>query len=265
MLNLSLQNKKALVGGSTQGIGFAIAQILAKMGAEITLIARNEDKLKDVIKVLSTDYQQKHTYIVADYQFPDEVAQKTKIFIEENNISTWDILVNNTGGPAGGSILDTTPEMLRNAYTQHLICNQILAQIFVPLMKKNGQGRIVNIISTSVKEPLENLGVSNSTRWAVAAWAKTLATELASFNITVNNILPGATKTARIDFILNNKAKKENILIEEAQKEMENAIPMKRFAEPEEIANGVAFFVSDLANYITGTSLAIDGGRTKSM
>ncbi|TAE67935.1 MAG: SDR family oxidoreductase [Bacteroidetes bacterium] len=264
-MNLSLENKNALVGGSTQGIGLAVAQILAEMGAKLTLVARNEDKLKEVITTLATPYQQNHTYIVADYEFPEQLADKTKQFITQNKIDTWDILVNNTGGPAGGSLLDASADMLRNAYTQHLICNQILAQIFVPLMKKKGQGRIVNIISTSVKEPLENLGVSNTTRWAVASWAKTLATELASFNITVNNILPGATQTARIDFILNSKSKKENISVEEAKKEMEKTIPMKRFAEPKEIANGVAFFVSDLASYITGTSLAIDGGRTKSM
>lgn len=265
MLHLSLQNKKALVGGSTQGIGLAVAQILAEMGAEITLITRNEEKLKEIIKDLPTSYNQKHNFIVADYQFPDELEKKTKEFIQKNQIENWDVLVNNTGGPAGGALLDASVNALQNAHTQHLICNQILAQIFVPLMIKSGKGRIINIISTSVKEPLENLGVSNSTRWAVAAWAKTLATELAPLNITVNNILPGATKTARIDVILNNKAKKENTSVEEAKIEMEKAIPMQRFATAKEIANGVAFLASDLADYITGISLAIDGGRTKSM
>jgi 3-oxoacyl-[acyl-carrier protein] reductase len=265
MIDFSLENKKALVGGSTQGIGLAIAKTLAEMGASVTLIARNEQKLQETIKNLPSLHQQKHYYIVANYQSPQEVSTQVKKFLEKYQFDTWEILVNNTGGPNAGNILTTDVQNFYDAYAQHLICNQILAQIFIPLMQKANFGRIINIISTSVKEPLENLGVSNTTRWAVAAWAKTLATEIAHTGITVNNVLPGATQTSRIEAILENKAKKMNISLEEAQREMLKTIPMQRFAQPQEIANGVAFLASSLASYITGTNLVIDGGRMKSL
>jgi 3-oxoacyl-[acyl-carrier protein] reductase len=129
-------------------------------------------------------------------------------------------------------------------------------------MKKEGYGRIVNIISTSVKIPLPNLGVSNTIRGAVASWAKTMANELGQFNITVNNVLPGATKTKRLESIISNNAGKKNVPVDEVEKEMMKEIPMKRFAEPQELANVVAFLASPAASYVNGVSIPVDGGRT---
>ncbi len=260
-MKITLENKNALVSGSTAGIGKASAIELASLGATITLLARNEDKLKQVLELLPKAYGQKHNYIVADFNKPLDLQK----VLSEKITKTYHILLNNTGGPKGGLAIDAPIEEFETAFKQHLICNQVLAQAVVPGMKQTGYGRIINIISTSVKQPIEGLGVSNTIRGAVANWSKTLATELGQYGITVNNVLPGATATERLTAILHNVAKKINGSYEEAATMMKNITPAKRFAQPEEIAYAAAFLASESASYINGINLPVDGGRTKSL
>ena len=173
-----------------------------------------------------------------------------------------DILLNNTGGPAGGPITDANPDAFSNTFNQHLIANHKLTQAVIPNMKNQPYGRIINIISTSVKAPLNGLGVSNTIRGAVANWSKTMANELGQFNITVNNVLPGATNTGRLNEIFEAKSSKTGQPIEVIKKGFENQVPMGRIAEPKEVANAVAFLASPKASYINGINLPVDGGRT---
>lgn len=256
---ISLTDKRALVCGSTQGIGKAIAVELAKSGAAVTLVARNEDKLKNVLQELSTLHKAEHHYITADFSKPDELKKSITDYTAQHPVH---ILINNTGGPAAGPIANAAAESFLQAYEQHLICNHILMQATLDGMKKAGYGRIINIISTSVKQPLANLGVSNTTRAAVANWSKTLATELAGFGITVNNVLPGATKTVRLESIIQNKATHSATDTASIEAHMLAEIPAARFAAAEEIAYAAVFLASPQAAYITGINLPVDGGRT---
>ncbi|UTW63756.1 SDR family oxidoreductase [bacterium SCSIO 12741] len=262
-MNLDLSGKHALVCGSTQGIGKAAAIELALLGATVTLVARNEDKLQAVRNELPTPKGQEHSYLQADFSSPDGLNQVITSHVEAGN--SYHILINNTGGPAGGQAIDADIEAYRIAFNQHLICNQILAQAVVPGMKESGYGRIVNVISTSVKIPLNGLGVSNTIRGAVANWSKTLANELGAFNITVNNVLPGATNTVRLSSIAENKAAKTGKSAEEVLDGMAKQVPMNRIAEPEEVANAIAFLASPAASYINGINVPVDGGRTGSL
>jgi len=262
-MNLDLIEKTALVCGSTQGIGKAVAIELAKMGAKVILLARNEEKLKDSLKDLDNSKGQKHQYLVADFSKPEELKTTISKFVKSGN--KIHILINNSGGPKGGAIKDATTDEFISAFNQHLICNHILVQEIYPIMKDESYGRIINIISTSVKQPLPNLGVSNTIRGAVANWSKTLANELGGFGITVNNVLPGATNTARLQSIAKIKADQFNETIEEVFNEMASETPMKRIANPEEIAAAVAFLASPAASYINGINVPVDGGRTKSL
>jgi 3-oxoacyl-[acyl-carrier protein] reductase len=261
-MNINLKGKKAFVCGSTQGIGKAAAYALAGLGATVILIARDEDKLKEIVKDLPAA-DDKHDYITADFSQPDHLKSKVDFFIKENG--PVHILINNSGGPPSGPITLSKPEEFISAFTNHLICNQILAQTVLEGMKKENYGRIINIISTSVKQPLKGLGVSNTIRAAVGNWAKTWANEVAEFGITVNNILPGATKTQRLASIISAKAAKLNKSIDEVEEEMLAEIPIKRFADADEIANAIAFLASPAAAYITGINLPVDGGRTSSL
>jgi 3-oxoacyl-[acyl-carrier protein] reductase len=260
-MNFNLNNKYALVCGSTQGIGKATAIALASEGVHVTLVARNEDKLKQVISVLPNSGN--HEYIVADFSNPEELSTKTHSFIQEKH--GFHILINNTGGPKSGNILDASISEFDIAFTQHIKCNHLLAMAVIPFMATQGYGRIINIISTSVKEPIPGLGVSNTIRAAVGNWSKTLATEVGAMGITVNNVLPGFTDTERIKEIIKIKAQQENISVEDMTEIMKNYSPAKRFATPEEIANAVVFLASEAANYINGINLPVDGGRTKSL
>jgi 3-oxoacyl-[acyl-carrier protein] reductase len=262
MLSLDLTGKTALVGGSTQGIGLASAQALASRGARCVLISRNEEKLKEAIKKLPPANGLEHTYLVADYAHPEQVREVVSGFVKDNTVH---ILVNNTGGPAGGPVSKAKPEEFLAAFQQHLICNHVITLLVAEGMKTAGYGRIVNVISTSVKIPLKDLGVSNTIRGAVASWAKTMANELGQFGITVNNVLPGATATERLGAIINNKTAKTGKSKEEAEHEMINEIPAGRFGQPEEIAAMVAFLASPAASYVNGASIPVDGGRTGSI
>lgn len=261
-MNLSLVNKNALVGGASAGIGRAVALELAALGANVTLVARTESTLQAALAELDTSQGQQHGYLVAD--FDDSQILLTKI-TELLLIKPVHVLVNNTGGPPGGPITGAKPEDFLRAYHNHLICNQLLAQAVLPGMKEAGYGRIVNIISTSVKEPLENLGVSNTTRWAVASWAKTWANEVGAFGITVNNVLPGYTGTGRLREIIEKRAAAAATPVETVENQFRNQVPLRRFAEPAEVAAAVAFLASPAAGYINGINLPVDGGRTRSL
>ena len=261
-MDLKLDGKNAVVCGSTQGIGKAAAYELALLGADITLIARDEKKLKSVAKDLPTPLGQKHDYLVADFNSPDQLQSGLeKHFSRE----TFHILVNNTGGPPPGNAFDAKSDEFLKAFTNHLLCNQVLVQALVPGMKKSQYGRIINIISTSVKIPIRGLGVSNTIRGAVANWAKTLSLELGPFGITVNNILPGAIMTGRLEALMKNRAKKGGKTVDEIRREMIAEIPAGRIADPAEAAAAIAFLASPAAAYINGVSLAVDGGRTGSI
>ncbi|RMG83261.1 MAG: SDR family oxidoreductase [Bacteroidetes bacterium] len=262
-MEINLTGKTAIVCGSTQGIGKACALELASLGANIVLVARNNEKLQKVKNELDVSKGQKHHTISVDFSFPPEVGKLMEDFIEF--FGNVHILINNTGGPKAGKAIDAKPEEFLHAFNMHLLSNHYLVQAVVPGMKEEQYGRIINIISTSVKQPLENLGVSNTIRGAVANWAKTLANELGEFNITVNNVLPGATNTSRLNEIIENKAGKTGKSKAEILQSMCNAVPMKRIAEPGEIANAVAFLASPAASYINGINLPVDGGRTKSL
>ena len=258
-MNLNIQNKNALVCGSTQGIGKATAIALAKEGVSVTLVARNEEKLKAVLAELPKN-NQCHGYLVADFSKPEELKKA----LETTDLK-FHILINNTGGPKGGDLLSATSSDLLSAFEMHIVCNQILTQAVVPFMKLEKFGRIINVISTSVKEPIPGLGVSNTIRNAVGNWAKTLATELGQFQITVNNVLPGFTDTARLDQIIKIKSQKANTTEAEMEQILKSYVPAARFAKPEETAAAVAFLASEQASYINGINLPVDGGRTKSL
>ena len=259
-MDLNLKGKRALVCGSTQGIGKAAAEELANLGASITLCARNEETLEEVRADLFTSSGQNHEILVADFSKPDGLRQTLADHIDSSN--PYHILVNNTGGPPGGLAIDAELEAFRIAFNQHLICNHILVQALVEGMKKEGYGRIVNVISTSVKVPIPGLGVSNTIRGAVGNWSKTLANELGQFGITVNNVLPGATATQRLSSIIENKAKKTGRSVDEVEMEMKSEIPAKRFADASEVAAAIAFLVTPSASYINGINIPVDGGRT---
>ena len=259
---LKLDGRKALISGSTQGIGFAAAQALAELGVSCTLLARNEESLKAAVAALKTGSGQVHGYLVADFSDAETVRTVAEAFFATRQV---DILINNTGGPAAGPIADAKTNAFEAAFSQHLICNHILTTAAMAGMKAAGWGRVINVISTSVKIPLRGLGVSNTIRGAVASWAKTMANELAPFGITVNNVLPGATSTARLDAIIGNKAGKTGASKDEVSGEMLEEIPAKRFGRPEEIAAVIAFLASEAAGYVNGTSIPVDGGRTGSI
>lgn len=261
-MNLDLKGKTALVCGSTQGIGKASALELALLGANVTLVARNEEKLKASLLELDKSRGQQHQYLVADFEKPEQVKEQITKYTTNHIVH---ILINNTGGPPAGLAINANEEDFVKAFSSHLLCNHILVQACVEGMKKEKYGRIVNVISTSVKIPLRNLGVSNTIRGAVANWAKTLSVELAPFGITVNNVLPGATMTGRLENIINNQAIKSGKSFEESKEEMTREIPVGRIGEAHEVAAAVAFLATPAAAYINGINIPVDGGRTGSL
>lgn len=262
-MNLDLTHKTAIVCGSTQGIGRASAVELALMGANVTLMARNEAALQQTIANLDISKGQTHRYIVADFSSTNAVKKAIDTYLGQ--FPDVHILVNNTGGPSGGPIIDAQPEQFLATFEMHLINNQILVQAVVPAMKKAGFGRIINVISTSVKQPIVGLGVSNTIRWSVASWAKTLSLEISKFGITINNVLPGFTKTGRLESVNKMRAETTGKTVEEIATQLESEIPIGRFAEAEEVAAAVAFLCSPAAASINGINLPVDGGKTGSL
>ena len=261
-MNLSLKGRHALVCGASQGIGLAAARELAELGAKVTLMARNSEKLKVAIQSLAEGDHEGHGYVVADFSNHKDVSKEALNLTASTNI---DILVNNTGGPKGGAISEAEIDEFTNTFEQHLLCNHVLAQAVLPGMRERGHGRIINVISTSVKAPLNGLGVSNTIRGAVANWSKTLANEEGKHGIRVNNVLPGATNTGRLKSIIQAKALKGGISTEEIQENMAGAVPAGRFGEPHEIGGVIAFLCTPAADYISGINVPVDGGRTASL
>lgn len=258
-MNISLTGKHALICGSTQGIGLAIAKELALSGAHCILMSRNEKALKEAITQLHPLPDMPHQYLVADFSKPAEVKKAIESYVKNNTVH---ILVNNTGGPKPGLISEENEQKLVDAFNQHIVCNQALAKAVMPGMKAARYGRIINIISTSVRIPIANLGVSNTIRAAVASWAKTLSNEIAEFGITVNSILPGYTNTQRLQSLLETNAAKRGVAIDELAREMKEKIPAKRFGEASEIAAVAAFLASPAASFVNGVSIPVDGGST---
>lgn len=261
-MNLSLRGKRALVSGSSQGIGKEIAMELASLGAECFLLARSEDHLKKVSEGLSTEFGQNHSFLSVDFSSAHELKSALPKMLEGGS---FHILINNTGGPKGGEAVQADPSEFQEAFVRHLVGNQILVQGLVEGMKNENYGRVINIISTSVREPIPGLGVSNTIRGAVASWAKTISRELGPSGITVNNILPGFTDTGRLRELFESKAKKLNVSLQDVKKDAISKIPLGRLADPKEIAVVAAFLASPAASYISGQSIAVDGGRLLSI
>ncbi|MDB5209140.1 MAG: family oxidoreductase [Flavisolibacter sp.] len=261
-MNLSLNGKNAIICGSSQGIGSAIANELALLGANCILLARNEGNLRTVFSSLDTSLKQTHSFHSID--FTDHVATKNLL----GNITSQHpihILINNSGGPPSGPIADAVEDQFIAAFNQHLIINHMLTKAVIEGMKSEQYGRIINIISTSVKVPLKNLGVSNTIRGAVASWAKTMSNELGEFGITVNNILPGFTRTDRLYSLIKTTAASTNRSEAEVERQMVSEVPAKRFGEASEVAAVAAFLATPAAAYVNGTSIRVDGGRTGSI
>ncbi|GIV30721.1 MAG: short-chain dehydrogenase [Saprospiraceae bacterium] len=259
-MDLNLKGKRAFVGGSSRGIGLAAAIELSKLGAEVVLCGRHVDALAQAVSLLDEGQGQHHEFLVADFSDPDEVYRKALIVAGERPVH---ILVNNTGGPPAGPLVEADTAHFYQALRNHLFCNHLLMQAFVPGMKVTGYGRIINIISTSVKQPIDGLGVSNTVRGAVANWAKTLANELGPFGITVNNVLPGATMTSRLEEIARVRAQAARTTVDEVFEHWKAEIPLRRIGQPEEVGAAVAFLATPAAAYINGINLPVDGGRTR--
>jgi 3-oxoacyl-[acyl-carrier protein] reductase len=261
-MKINLEGKKALVGASTQGLGKAIALQFASCGASVTLMARNEEKLKATVAELDTNFNQKHDYIVVDFYDFNDFELKTSAYFKQNTV---DILVNNTNGPEAGGVFEKNTNDYQKAFDLLFKTTCHLTLLAIENMKKNKYGRIINAASLTVKEPLPNLVLSNTMRAAVAIWAKTLAKEVAPFGITVNTLLTGLFDTERIQQLNKIQANAKGISLEENLKLMTQEIPAARLGKPNEFGHLVAFLASNYASYITGTNISIDGGLIKSL
>lgn len=262
-MNLNLKGKTALVCGGSQGLGLATAKELALLGATVILASRTVSKLQEAVKILDISAGQQHQYLVMDLAIPTQTKNTLLNYLTED--LPIHILINNSGGPSAGPLLNTHTEELENAFSSHVISSHVLAQILLPGMLKAGYGRIVNILSTSVKQPINGLGISNTIRAAMANWAKTLANEIGHSGITVNNILPGFTNTERLNYLFTKQAVDQGVTKEEIEKSVINSIPAKRIGSPEEFAAVAAFLCTPAASYINGVNIPVDGGRTGSL
>lgn len=262
-MNLSLQNKSALVCGGSKGIGKACAEALAHLGANVVIVGRDQQALSNTLALLKEIHPEgDHESLQLDFDDLEKTSEVAGSFIESHPI---DILINNSGGPAAGPLLSASIEELKTGLSRHVFVSHLLTQKVTPHMSQQGYGRIVNIISTSVKEPINGLGVSNTVRGAMGNWSKTMANELGPLGITVNNLLPGRTKTGRLSKLMTHWAETRNISVEQLEQQSYQDIPLRRYADPKEIGDIVAFLCSPAAGYITGTNIVADGGRTKSL
>lgn len=261
-MNISLENKKALVGGSSGGIGKAIAQQLAESGASVTLMARSEDKLAHIVSKLPTDQNQQHQFLKVDFSDLEAYKKTISQYFANNSV---DILVNNTQGPAAGNTLEKNTDDYQQAFDLLFKSVVFTTELALEQMKKNQWGRIINVASVSVKEPLSYLALSNTIRAAVVTWAKSLASDVGSYNITVNSVLTGYFDTERIAQLNAKKAEQLGIDQSEVRADMEEKVPVKRIGDPREYGYLATFLASDNAAYITGTQIPIDGGLLKSL
>ena len=261
-MEIDLTGKFALVGGSTDGIGKAIATRLAASGASLCIMARNKSKLEKVVNELDRSRNQKHKFLEVDFSNYNLFSKSIKYFFETNHI---DILVNNTQGPEGGSALEKSIDDYQSAFDLLFKCAVKTSLLALTNMKDKKWGRIINVASISVKEPLNSLVLSNSLRSALMTWSKTLSVDIAKFNITINNVLTGYFNTERLNQLNSKKAEKLGINISKIEDKIKDTIPMKRFGNPEEYANLVCFLASEKSDYITGINIPIDGGFLKSL
>lgn len=259
-MHIDLSGKQAIVCGASKGIGCATARQMAASGASVTVIARNQQALEQICSELATPNNQNHHAVAADFSNPQALSETIQAHVNQNG--PFHILINNSGGPPPGPVHTAKQDAFQAAFTQHLLANHIMMQALLEGMKSAGYGRIINIISTSVKLPLKGLGVSNTIRGAVANWSKTLAGELAEYGITVNNVLPGATSTDRLDEIFTGKAEKQGKTKDQIVASELALIPAGRFGKPEELAQAITFLASPAAAYINGINIPVDGGRT---
>lgn len=259
MNSWSLQGKTAVVCGASGGIGEAAAKIFAERGARVIALARTEDKLKSLLQSLTGEGHKSFSIDLGD----TEKLQKD--ILPELKKESVQILVNNTGGPKGGLLYEASISEFENPLHAHLLASHLLVQTLLPSMKQSQYGRIINVISTSVKNPIPGLGVSNTIRGAMANWSKTLAGELAPFGVTVNNVLPGYIRTERLRSLMNSSATSSQTSVEDVEEKWKTTIPMGRIGEPREMAEAIAFLASPAASYITGINLPVDGGRTPSL
>jgi len=258
-MDLNLTGKKALVCGASQGLGLASAIELSLLGASVTIVSRSAEKLQAALQQMDASRGQQHAFIAVDFSDHHALQEKMEEYVKKH--PSVHILVNNTGGPPGGPALTASIEAFENGMQMHLFCAQVLVQALVPGMKKEGYGRIINIISTSVKQPIPGLGVSNTVRAAMASWSKTLAGELGRFGITVNNVLPGYTETDRLDYVLGQKAKQSGTDLAQEKEKAAAEIPAGRIGQPNEFGAAVAFLCTPAAAYINGINLPVDGGK----
>jgi 3-oxoacyl-[acyl-carrier protein] reductase len=262
-MDLNLINKTALVCGGSQGLGLASAKELALLGANVVLASRTEEKLKEAVKLLDTGAGQQHHYLVLDLSVSAVAKNVVQNWVLKNG--PIHILINSAGGPPAGPLVDTDTVELEKAFQAHLISSHLFAQLLIPGMQTVGYGRIINIVSTSVKQPINGLGISNTVRAAVANWAKTLANEIGHGGITVNNVLPGYTSTDRLKYLFSKQASQQGVSIEDVEKNIINSIPAKRLGKPEEFGAVVAFICTPAAAYVNGVNIPVDGGRTGSL
>ena len=266
--HFSLSGKTALICGASQGIGKAIAIEFAKAGAQVISIARSETALISTVDELNK-FSFGHTYEVCDLSQLENVElmiQSIRLQLHSGLLKNApSILINNSAGPKGGPLTEGTTSELAEAFQTHLVTSHRLMQEFLPDMKNKKFGRIINVLSTSVKTPLANLGVSNTIRGSVAQWAKTLANELGPYGITVNNLLPGFTKTERLESLKNAAAHRSNTDTKSIEDQWIATIPARRFAEPQELGLAALFLASPAASYINGINLPVDGGRTPAL
>lgn len=258
-----MKPRRALVCGASAGIGAATALALAEQGCEIVAVSRTAANLQALLARLPASVGQTHRLIALD--IADVQALESQVREHCAEFGAIDILINNSGGPPSGAIASATASQFLSAFQQHLLAAHCLAQLLLPAMRAQAFGRIINVISTSVKEPLKDLGVSNTVRAAVASWAKTLASEVAADGITVNNVLPGFTATARLQAIIDRRIEKSGAAQSDIEAALKAEVPARRFAEAHEVAAAIAFLASDAAGYINGVNLPVDGGRTRSL
>ena len=256
---MNFKGASVVVCGGSDGIGKSCAILFANNGANVTIVARDKSKIENVINSLNNDQGQSHNSVCVDFNDPHELQR----VIHDKLDKEIDILINNSGGPHGGLLEDSSLEEFKVAFDRLMLSSQVISTFALENMKKQKYGRIINIISTSIKQVIPGLGVSNTIRGAVAQWGKTLALEVGEYGITVNNVLPGYTKTDRLAELSLEKSKALNITQDKIEEIWAESTALKRLAMPEEIAHSILFLASDKASYITGHNLAVDGGRYK--